>query len=157
VIPDYKMPTYISGIIEFEGSFIPVIDPGIYYQNNPVWVTNATCVLVLEHNYKSHTCRTGVLIKNIEEIMNLAAGCYKTRAFKPASFNMRFVLEIPDNVDASELLSNTHVAYELREQQKQADADFAAFREIISRSVDCYDSNQAHSLMRYPTPRTVSM
>jgi hypothetical protein len=136
VIPDYKTPTYIRGMIEFEGDFVPVIDPGLFFRNQPAEVTNSTCILIVQHSDESRKRRTGVLIDDIEEIMNLAAGSYKAGALKPSTFNMGFILEIPDSAAARELLAETHTAYDLCEQQKQADADFAVFREIVSRSVD---------------------
>jgi hypothetical protein len=89
--------------------------------------------------------------------MNLAAGNYKTGALKPSSFNMRFVLETSKNTAANKLLSDTHMALELCERQKQADEDFAAFQKIVSRSTYNYGSNSAYPLNRYPTPRTVSI
>jgi hypothetical protein len=157
VIPEYKMPVHIRGMIEFEESLIPVIDPGIYFYDKSTQITNSTCILVIEHNHECRTRRTGILIEDMEEIMNLAAGNYKTGALKPSSFNMRFILETSKNVAANKLLSDKHMAFELCEQQKQADEDFVIFQKIISRSASSYGSNSAYPLKRYPTPRTVSI
>jgi chemotaxis signal transduction protein len=157
VIPEYKTPTHIRGMIEFERELIPVIDPSLYFLNKPTQVTNATCILVIQHSHGCRSRRTGVLIENDEEILNLAAGSYKTAVVKPSTFNMRFVLEIYNNFTGNILLSNTHVAFDLYEQKKQADADFAAFRVIVSGSLNACRSNRVQPLKRYPTPRMVSI
>jgi chemotaxis signal transduction protein len=157
VIPDHKTPTHIRGMIACEGDLIPVIDPFLYFLKKPIQVTKQTCILVLQHSYGCRSRRTGVLIENDEEIMNLAAGSYKTGIVKPSTFNMHFVLEIYNNVTANILLSDAHVAFDLFEQKKQADVDFAAFREIISGSFDKCRSKRVQPLKRYPTPRMVSI
>jgi chemotaxis signal transduction protein len=157
VIPDYKTPTHIRGMIEFEAVLIPVIDPSIYFYNKSTQITNSACILVIEHSNECKNRRTGILVEDIEEIMNLAAGSYKHGALLPSTFNMRFVLEMSKNIAAIKILSDTHLAFELCERQKQEDEDFAAFQKIISRSTNSYDSNFIHPLKRYPTPRTVSI
>jgi chemotaxis signal transduction protein len=136
VIPDYKRPTYIRGMIEFEGNYIPVIDPNIYYRSQPTRFTNLACILVIEHVYECRNHQTGIIVEDIEEIMNLAAGGYKAMALKSSTFNMRFVLGVLKKSNADMLLSDTHTSINLREQQKQADADFIAFREIVERRLD---------------------
>jgi chemotaxis signal transduction protein len=157
VIPDYKTPTHIRGMIECKGELIPVIDPSLYFLNKPTQATKTTCILVIQNGYGGRSRQTGVIIENDEEIMNLAAGSYKTGIAKPSTFNMRFVIEIYNNVAANIFLSDTHMAFELCEQKKQADADFLAFRDIVCGSVDKQRSNRAQTLKRYPTPRIVSM
>jgi chemotaxis signal transduction protein len=135
VIPDYKTSTYIRGMIEFEGNYIPVIDPNIYYQGQPSQLTNLACILVIEHIYECRSQRTGIIMGDIEEIINLVAGSYKTSIMKPSTFNMRFVLKILKKADADSLLSDTHTSINLRERQKQANADFIAFREIVGKGL----------------------
>lgn len=162
MIPDYKTPTHIRGTIEFEGISIPVIDPGIFFHQNPANATNSTCILVVEHIHESRIKHTGIIIEDIEEIMNLAAGMYKNGTADPLTFNMRFILEMADNfvpvqfqsriavagpradircrrskkVAANELLSDTHLAFDICEREKQADTDFAAFQEITSQLIE---------------------
>jgi hypothetical protein len=67
--------------------------------------------------------------------MNLATGSYKTMALKTLPFNIRFILKVLKRADAYKLLSDTHMSINLREQQKQADADFIAFSEIVGREL----------------------
>jgi len=71
VIPDYKRPSYIRGMIEVEGKYIPVIDPNIYYLSQPTQLTNLACILVLEHvcECRSHQ-RIDLKLLNTEVVMN---------------------------------------------------------------------------------------
>jgi hypothetical protein len=63
VIPDYKRPSYIRGMIEFEGNYIPVIDPNIYYQGQPTQLTNLACILVIRHFYEYRNHQTGIILE----------------------------------------------------------------------------------------------
>lgn len=135
VIPDYKRPSYIRGMIEFEGKYIPVIDPSIYYRSQPTRLTNLSCILVVKHVYQCRNHQTGIILEDIEEIINLATGNYKTMAMRSLSFNIRFVVRILKKANACKLLSDTHISINLCEQQKQANADFVAFSEIVTREL----------------------
>jgi chemotaxis signal transduction protein len=135
VIPEYKRPSYIRGMIEFEGNYIPVIDPNIYYRNQPTQLTNLACILVIEHVYECRNHQTGIILEDIKEIMNLATGSYKTMPLKTLPFNMRFVLKVLKKAVVDKLLSDTHMSINLRVQQKQANEDYAAFREIVGRQL----------------------
>jgi hypothetical protein len=67
--------------------------------------------------------------------MNLATGSYKTMPLKTLPFNMRFVLKVLKKAVVDKLLSDTHMSINLRVQQKQANEDYAAFREIVGRQL----------------------
>jgi chemotaxis signal transduction protein len=135
VIPDYKRPAHIRGMIEFEGNNIPVVDPNLYYLSQPTQLTNLSCILVIEHVYECQKQRTGVILQDIGEITNLAAGSYMSPALKTSTFNMLFIINVLEKNDADKLLSDTHMSINLREQQKQANADFIAFSEIVERKL----------------------
>jgi chemotaxis signal transduction protein len=135
VIPEYKRPSYIRGMIEFEGNYIPVIDPNIYYRNQPTHLTNLACILVIEHVHECRNHQTGIILEDIKEIMNLVTGNYNNKALKTLPFNIRFILKVLKRADVYELLSDTHMSINLREQQKQANADFITFSEIVEREL----------------------
>jgi hypothetical protein len=67
--------------------------------------------------------------------MNLATGSFKTMPLKTLPFNMRFVLKVLKKAVVDKLLSDTHMSIYLRVQQKQANEDYAAFREIVGRQL----------------------
>ena len=120
IVPDYKTPTHIRGMIEFDGVLIPIIDPGVFFHKKPVQVTNSTCILVVEYYHESRNRRIGILMEDTEEILNLAAGSYRTGSFKPSTFNMRFVVKMSGNAAMTGLLVDTHTAFRFSEEHKQA-------------------------------------
>jgi hypothetical protein len=67
--------------------------------------------------------------------MNLVTGNYNNKALKTLPFNIRFILKVLKRADVYELLSDTHMSINLREQQKQANADFITFSEIVEREL----------------------
>lgn len=156
VIPDYNTPTHIRGMIEYEGDLIPVIDPAVFFNGKPTRITNASCILVVEHIHNCRSRLTGVVIEDFEEIVNLAAGSYASGTSTPPSFNMRFVIERSDNSAAHELLSETHMALDLRERRKQDDEDFAAFDRIVSASTRRRVSQSSQPSKEHHQHRTAS-
>jgi chemotaxis signal transduction protein len=129
---DYKKPTHIKGGIEFEGHVIPVIDPSTWLCGEPTRLDNCTCILVVQYTFEYREFKTGILIQDSEEIMNLAAGAYSHGALEGTTFNMRFVLEIPKSAFANKFLADSHLALNLCQEKKRMDDDFATFRKILS-------------------------
>jgi hypothetical protein len=132
---DYKKPTHIKGVIEFEGHYVPVIDPSIWLCGEPTRLDDGTCILVVQHSFDYRPFNTGILIPDSEEILNLAAGAYTHGALKGISFNMRFILDIPKSPFANKFLADSHLALSRCEEQKRMDDDFTAFRKILSRGL----------------------
>jgi hypothetical protein len=132
---DYKKPTHIRGVIDFEGRYVPVVDPSRWLCGEATRLGQCTCILVVRHSFEHRSFKTGILIQDSEEIMNLAANAYKHGPLKGTTFNMRFTLEIPKNAFASKFLAESHLALSLCEEQKRMDDDFATFRKIISRGL----------------------
>ena len=135
IIPGYKTPVHIMGLIKSEEKFIPVIDPSIWYRGEPTRVTTSACILIVGHSYEYRQLRTGILISDIEELMNMIAGGYKSRIPKGTSFNVRFVCELDGNNVANNFLANTHVKLKQCREQKNSEDDFAFFKEIVLRGL----------------------
>lgn len=133
MLSDHKKPTHIKGVIEFEGRYIPVIDPSIWLCGESTRLDDGTCILVVQHTFEYCHYKTGILIQDSEEIMNLAADAYKHGVLKGTTFNMRFVLELPKSAFGSKFLANSHLAFNLCEEQKRMDDDFVTFRKILSQ------------------------
>ena len=132
---DHKKPTHIKGVIDIEGRYVPVIDPSIWLCGEPTRLGSGACILVIQHSFEHRQFKTGVLLQDSEEIMNLAAGAYQYGALRQTSFNMRFVLETPKSALAGKFLADSHLALSLCEEQKRMEDDFATFRKIISRGL----------------------
>jgi len=126
LIPDYKKSTYIRCLLEFEGKYIPVIDPNMWFRGEATQPTSSACILIVEHSFEYQKLRTGIIISDVHEVVDLAAGNFKSKTNKP-SFNMYFILQIPKKVNMNRLLSDSHLELLSLERQKQADEDFAAF------------------------------
>lgn len=135
MVSDYKKPTHLKGTIEFEGQIIPVVDPSTWFCGEPTRLTGSACILIVEHSFECRQFKTGVLVPDTEEIMNLAAGSYVSGTMKGTSFNTRFVLDIPKNTFANRFLADSHVALSLCERKKLMDDDFETFREIVARGL----------------------
>lgn len=135
VVLDYKKPTHIKGLIEFEGRTIPVVDPSTWFCGQQTPLTGSTCILVVEHSYDCQPLRTGVLVPEMDEILHLAAGSYVSGALKGTSFNTRFVLDLSRNTSANKFLADSHLALGLCEGKRLMDDDFETFKEIVSRGL----------------------
>ena len=114
---DIEIPRHILGIVKFESSCIPVVDLACAFGIEPMKFDNSTCILVIEHNYKSQTLHTGIIIQSFEEIEKLAAGVLELGTGLGASPNMHFVLEMQTSYnDGHEILVESHKALSLIEK-----------------------------------------
>jgi chemotaxis signal transduction protein len=102
------MPAHSLGVIEFDGKYIPVIDPSIQFCGEPTKLSTLSCIMIVRHIHKQEILHTGIVIEDIEEVMKLAVGDYKLGAGLGASVNMHFILEIPGNIHANALLAENY-------------------------------------------------
>lgn len=133
-VPDYKKPVYIRCLLEFDCEFIPVIDPLIWFRGEATPVSGSICVLVIEHLYECQKLRTGIIMPDIQEVMNLPAVDSKSK-MKHLSFNMRFVVKLPKKAKFNRLLSLSRLELLWRERQKQTDEDFASFEKKLKAQI----------------------
>ena len=114
---DRDVPKHISGMIEFEYSYIPVVDIASAFGVEPIKFDNSTCILIVEHNYKSQKLYTGIIIPSFEEIEKLAAEILEPGTGLGASANMHFVLEMQNSHnDKHEILVESHKMLSLIEE-----------------------------------------
>jgi chemotaxis signal transduction protein len=135
MVSDYKKPTHLKGTIEFEGRIIPVVDPGTWFCGEPTRLTGSACIPIVEHNRENRQLKTGIIVPDTEEIMNLAAGSYDSGTPKGTSFNMRFILDAHKNASSNKFLADSHLTLSLCERRKLMERDFQAFRKIVSRGL----------------------
>ena len=133
IIPDFKKPVHIKGLIELGGKHIPVVDPGIYFRGESTELTASTCIVVVEHSYEYRVLETGILMSDIEEVMNLVTGGYPSVNLKRLSFNGQFIHEMSKYPEAEEFLTNSHLTLNRCKEQKYLEDDFVAFKRITSR------------------------
>ncbi len=125
-----EVPKHISGTIEFEFSCIPVVDIGSAFGIEPIKFDNSTCILIVEHNYKSQKLYTGIIIQSFEEIEKLAAGIFELGTGLGTSTNMHFVLEMQNSHnDGHEILVESHkMLLLLEEPTMQISREYSSFQ-----------------------------
>lgn len=133
IVPDYKKPVHIKGLMDFNHRYIPVVDPGFHFSGKPTHMTDSTCILVVSHNYEYRELETGILIQDIKEILNLAAGIYSSSALQEASYNIRFVTGLVRDIEKNIFLTDCHLSMNDSEKQKRIDEDFITFKDIVTR------------------------
>lgn len=133
IVPDYKKPVHIKGLMDFNHRYIPVVDPGLHFSGKSTNMTDSTCILVVSHSYEYRELETGILIQDIKEILNLAAGNYSSSALQKASYNIRFVISLSKDIEKNMFLTDCHLSMSNSEKQKRIDEDFITFKDIVTR------------------------
>ena len=69
-----QMPGFIRGVINLRGKIIPVIDLRIRFGLPSATTTDKTCIVVVQIQTGVRTWReTGLVVDNVEEVLNLTA------------------------------------------------------------------------------------
>jgi hypothetical protein len=139
---DYKKPSHIRGVIEFNGLYVPVIDPAILLFNKPTPLNNLSCILVTPHRWEHQQFYTGIVIEDIDEIMEYATSQPGIGPLRDITINMRFVLDMRKNAGMESWLYENHQILETcrREHQplcselgdKLQEQDYFAFNQTCS-------------------------
>lgn len=111
---DSDTPRYILGMIAFDSSHIPVVDPGAASESDPIEIDLSTCILIINHTYASRRLYTGIVIRGFEDVEKMAAGIYQTGSELDISENMRFIFEMRNGRElGNEILVESHQALSL--------------------------------------------
>ena len=129
---EYKKPTHITGIIEFNGLYIPVIDPGILLLDRPTSLNNMSCILIAPHRWQHQQYYTGIAIENIDEIMEFASCHPDKEPLRDLSINMRFVRDIRKSPGAESWLYENLIMLDMCRHESQKEQDYLAFKQICS-------------------------
>ena len=135
IIPEYKKPAHIMGLINSEEKHVPVIDPSIWFRGESSMLTTSSCILIVEHSYEHRQLRTGIIIRDFEELMDMIAGGYETSTRKDAAFNILFIRELPGNTESNDFLADSHIKLSLCREHKNTEDDFTAFKQIMLRGL----------------------
>jgi hypothetical protein len=128
VILDYKKPTHIRGVIEFNGAYIPVIDPGILSLGEPTRFSNLSCILIVPHGVENQKLHTGIIIGDIDEIMEFAS----SEAPKNISVNIGFVLDMRKDCGMEPWLYENHRMLDACRRESLQEKDYIDFEKICS-------------------------
>ncbi len=134
---DYETPTHIRGVVEFNGTYIPVIDPAILLLGRPTKFNNLSCILIIPHRWNYQQFHTGILIENIDEIMELASGGLDIEPFEDISPNMRFTLDMLKSSGKEQWLYENYCLFDAHRREQQQEQDYIAFKRICSDRRKC--------------------
>jgi len=69
-----QMPAFIKGVINLRGKIIPVIDLRARFGLSEAATTEKTCIVVVQIQTSANLRReTGLIVDNVEEVLNLSA------------------------------------------------------------------------------------
>ena len=132
---DYKKPTHIKGIIEFNSLFIPVIDPCILLLGRPTPLNNLSCILIVPHKWQHQQYYTGIVIEDIDEIMEFASSQPDIEPLKGMSINIRFVIDMRKSPGVESWLYENHRMLEICRNESQIEQDYLTFKRICSEKM----------------------
>ena len=118
VSPVYDLPSYVKGVIKIERECILVIDPSIYFRGRQSEPGNLACILITEYTCGCCNHRMGVIIEDLDDIMNLAACSVREITLKAFTFNMNFIVNAFKNGTAKQFLSNTQKLFDMHEKRE---------------------------------------
>jgi hypothetical protein len=127
---DYKKPSHIRGIIEYNGLYVPVIDPAILLLKRPTPLNNLSCILIAPHRWGSQQFYTGIVIEDIDEIMEFATSDPGIGPLRDISVNIRFVLDLRKSPGAESWLYENHRMLDICRNENQQEQDYIAFKRI---------------------------
>jgi len=129
---DYKKPTHIRGVIQFNGLYIPVIDPGILLLGRPSTFSNLSCILIVPHRWENQQYHTGIVIEDFDEITEYASSEPDVEPLNDVSINIRFVLDIHKRPGAESCLYENHRILNTCRNESQQEQDYITFKIICS-------------------------
>ena len=68
-----QMPSHVKGVINLRGQVIPVIDLRVKFGMDPADVTDQTCIIVVEISRDSRTFSTGIVVDQVQEVLDISA------------------------------------------------------------------------------------
>ena len=115
---DYELPSYIKGLIKYDENYIPVVDPNIYFQGQLSMINNLACIVIIDSIRNCCEYRTGIIIEDIDEILNFAAGNYINMSSAiQLTFNMTFIIDVLRKGPYEQFLFNTQKLLNIREKR----------------------------------------
>ena len=109
IIPLPQRPSdHVKGVIELDGHSIPVVDAGVRFGAKQTELGHCSCILVVEHEHHAIAFRTGIVVRDIDAVMQLAAGLLDTAPETQTSVNAHFAVEMCTNPGPHEWLAEAH-------------------------------------------------
>jgi len=112
-VPTDPLPGQFGGLIELDGQPIPVMDATASFSTEETPASAGSCIVVIDREYESQRVRIGVIVGDIDEVMQLAAGVGLVSAGAKISANMDMVVKMFDTANPQELLVEHHREFQL--------------------------------------------
>jgi hypothetical protein len=97
----------VAGRVEFDGESIDVLDMRHRLSGTAARIGASTCLVVVEGRGAHTPRRVGVLVRDLDEVMQLAAGEFTGGSQAPMSPNVRLILELCREQSGRELAEDT--------------------------------------------------
>ena len=83
---------YVKGVLNLRGQVIPVIDLRAKFGMETTEVTEETCIIVVEISQGNHKFSTGVVVDNVQEVLDIAGEDIEEAPQFGSAFNTDFIL-----------------------------------------------------------------
>jgi len=98
----------IVGWIEFEGESVAVLDAGKWPGAAATEIGHSSCLVVVERPCRGAPCRLAVVVRDLDEVMELAAGDFSRGAPAAISPNLLLILELCEENDRKKCSAGLH-------------------------------------------------
>ena len=111
-----QTPPYVKGVINLRGQVIPVVDLRTKFGMPAADVTGLTCIIVVEIAGEGHTFNTGIVVDQVQEVLDIPGAHIEEAPQFGATVNTDFILgmgKIGDSVkillDIDKVLGGDHL------------------------------------------------
>ena len=66
-----RTPKYVRGVINLRGRIIPVVDSRLKFGMPAIEDTEVTCIIVVELNYEDQIIQIGILVDEVDEVLDI--------------------------------------------------------------------------------------
>lgn len=99
-----QTPHYVKGVINLRGQVIPVIDLRTKFGMETAEITEQTCIIVCETQSGSRHFSTGIIVDNVEEVLDIAGQDIEEAPQLGSSVDTSFILGMGKIQDTVKIL-----------------------------------------------------
>jgi chemotaxis signal transduction protein len=106
ILPNDIPPSQLRGTIELDGQPVPLVDASIRSRAEGTEISHSSCIVVIERDYASQRFRVGVIVDDINEVMQLATGRLDATVETEVINHVHFANEVFKAPNPGELFSS---------------------------------------------------
>ena len=99
-----QTPHHVKGVINLRGQVIPVVDLRAKFGMDTAEVTEKTCIIVVEITQGNRHFQTGIIVDNVEEVLDIAGEEIEDAPQFGSSVNDDFILGMGKIGDSVKIL-----------------------------------------------------